>query len=85
MPIFDFKCDICKHVIKDEFIHNDSYIPQCCGEKMRKLPSRMLSGFPEFGLTLTNVEEKPVHFSSKKQLLAYKRKHNLQLGALPYD
>ena len=28
---------------------------------------------------------KPVHFETRNQLRDYKRKHNLQLGAMPYD
>lgn len=85
MPIFDFVCDKCGKELDDEFIHNESYIPKCCKEKMRKKIGIYHFGFPEFGITLNNVESKPVHFNSRQELINYKRKHNLQLGALPYD
>ena len=70
MPIFDFKAIAATCYQSELFITTRIFLN--LWKKMRKLPSGMLSGFPEFGLTLTNVEEKPVHFSSKKQLLEYK-------------
>ena len=85
MPIFDLYCKKCGSNRNDEFVHSDSFLPECCGDAMTKKPSRMLPGFPKQGLTLTNVEEKPVHFDSKRQLREYKNKHNLELGALPND
>ena len=85
MPIFDLQCSVCGQKKLDEFLHNDKQIPVCCGEKMKKMIAMIHPGFPKYGLTLTNVESQPVHFESRKQLLNYKRKHNLELGALPND
>ena len=85
MPIFDFKCSKCGREVKDEFIHNESFIPVCCKNKMKKKIGIYHFGFPEFGITLNNVADKPIHFDSRQKLIDYKRKHNLQLGALPYD
>jgi len=82
MPIFDFKCSGCGRQVLDALIRKEEEIPVCCQNQMEKIPARIHSGFPEFGITLENVAEKPVHFSSKRQMQDYARKNNLELGAL---
>lgn len=84
MPIFDLVCRKCGREI-DDFLSLNGQVPECCKKRMEKRPVMIHSGFPEFGITLDHVEDKPVHFSSRRELIKYKREHNLQLGALPYD
>ena len=86
MPLFDFYCKQCGKEMKDELIRDKKDLPMCCGTGMyKKVPTGIISGFPQFGLTLNHVDTYPVHFDTKKQLRDYKRKHNLDLGALPND
>ena len=84
MPIFDLYCATCGKTLNDAYIKSDK-LPTCCTIPMSKKPSRMLSGFPKGGITLTNVGSDPIHFDSKKELRAFKSKHDLDLGALPND
>jgi hypothetical protein len=85
MPIYDLQCEDCGNEKLDEFCHLEKLIPTCCGRVMSRKVSRIHPGWPKYGLTLEHVEEKPVHFETKNQLRDYKRKNNLQLGAMPYD
>jgi hypothetical protein len=86
MPIYDLACTKCEKVLLDEYVPVADVLPKCCGLAMRKQAVNAIHpGFPKGGLTLTNVDVKPVHFETRNQLRDYKRKHNLQLGAMPYD
>jgi hypothetical protein len=70
----------------DEYVAVANKLPQCCGQVMRKNAVNTIHpGFPKGGLTLDHVDVKPVHFETRNQLRDYKRKHKLQLGAMPYD
>ena len=86
MPIYDLRCEKCGKKLLDEYIPVADKLPKCCDQVMRKNPVNIIHpGFPKYGLTLDNVDVKPVHFDTRNQLRDYKRKHNLQLGAMPYD
>jgi len=83
MPLYDLKCEICHDEIDDYLCKMSDPLPKCCGKTMtKKVNTGIASGFPEFGITLTNVAEQPVHFSCKSKMQAYARDHNLELGAL---
>jgi len=86
MPIYNFECLKCGNKKIDEVVLSQDKFPTCCGKQMSKQNVYQIHpGFPKGGLTLYNVEEKPVHFDTKNQLRKYKREHNLELGALPND
>ena len=83
MPLYDLMCPECGNTEIDHYCSMHDDLPKCCGKFMiKQVPTGIQSGFPEFGITLTNVEEKPVHFTSKRQMREYERKHNVELGAL---
>jgi len=83
MPTYDFKCEVCGKRLDDVFQSIKADNPECCGKTMHTIPG-LCSGyvFPAEGITLDNVEAQPKTFHSKKEMVTYARKNNLELGAL---
>ena len=83
MPTYDFKCGVCQKKLTDVFQMMSAENPECCGRKMNTVPG-LCSGyvFPAEGITLNHVEAQPKTFHSKKEMVTYARKNNLELGAL---
>lgn len=83
MPIYDLICEDCKSVKKDELVLKDVDWPMCCNKKMKRTDvGKFNITFPVMGLTLTNVDSKPVHFKQQSDMKRYAKEHNLELGAL---
>jgi len=82
MPLYDLFCTHCHRQLNDYYARKSENTPICCGERMRKKVGTVNIGFPKGGITLTNVEDKPVHFETKSKLKKYTRDNNLELGAL---
>ncbi len=88
MPIFDYQCVLCNNIERDIFVHslNSPVIcSKCQGETVRLFPvdSRFVPDvFPTDGIFLEHVSAKGKRFYSKKEMIQYARKHNLELGAL---
>lgn len=83
MPIFDYRCDVCKKII-ELFVkkHDDAVVCDKCGNQMKKL----LGGFKfNYGVgdffepyvdTDIHPDGKPIQINSKEQFFAECRKHN---------
>jgi len=83
MPTYDFKCSICKKRTNDVFQRMSEDSPKCCGKSMDVVPGRCsVYAFPQEGITLEHVESQPKTFYSKKEMLNYAQKNDLELGAL---
>lgn len=86
LPVYDLYCEKCGNEKKDVFFRRRNEAIICCGEEMKHRPCcGVILGFPVEGLTLKNVELNPVHFKTRSELVKYKNKNNLELGALPND
>ena len=83
MPTYDFKCQTCGKRLDNQFQPMSADNPECCGEKMETVPG-LCNGyvFPAEGITLEHVASTPQTFYSKKEMVNYANKHNLELGAL---
>ena len=83
MPIYDLKCINCGNILYDHFQSIKADNPICCGRKMQTVPSSC-SGycFPAEGIHLEHVSANGKTFHSKKEMVTYARKNNLELGAL---
>jgi len=90
MPIYDFKCPNCNHIIRDEFTKSWDEKVKCkrCGAVMKKLVSKgILDGEMKRvdqldGVHLEHVSPTGKTFHSKKEMKEYAKKHNLELGYL---
>ena len=84
MPIYDYECD-CGKEVKDEFVKSWETKVKCpnCKKDMRKLfPLTNAYCFPADGITLEHVGPQPKTFRSKKEMVQFARKNNMELGAL---
>jgi len=83
MPIFDYKCGICSHQEDDVFVHKYDDVMICpkCGYSMTKLISARVVGrcFPSEGIFLEHVSSTGQRFYSKKEMLAYEKKHSVHI------
>jgi len=84
MPIYDFVCPKCKSKKNDVFTKSWEEIIKCdCGTKMNKKPSIMVPYiFPADGIFLEHVSPEGKLFRSKKEMKAYAKANDLELGAL---
>jgi len=85
MPIYDMKCVTCGRVEKDVFTRSWEEEVTCTsdGGKMEKIPARFFADvFPADGIFLEHVSPEGRLFHSKKEMKAYAKEHDLQLGAL---
>lgn len=87
MPIYDFRCNICKAEKKDVFTkHWDEpvFCDNCeASASMEKIPSRFLADvFPNGGIHLEHVSSEGRTFYSKGEMKRYAKDHDLELGAL---
>ena len=90
MPIYDFKCPSCNHIIRDEFVKswNDEVKCKRCRAVMKKLVStgivdgEMKRSDQLNGVYLEHVSPTGETFHSKKEMRRYAKKHNLELGYL---
>ena len=89
MPIYNFKCKVCKKVLEDELTVSWEQIPTCCNQPMIRLfpvptidNKRRVGGtiFPIGGVTIQHVEANPVHFNSRQELKNYEKEHNVEIG-----
>ncbi len=89
MPIFDYKCPSCKRKQDDVFVHKHDVKVKClqCHAIMTRLFSfgnrpPVVDVFPTDGIFLKNVSAEGKTFYSKKEMRAYERKHDVELGYL---
>lgn len=85
MPIFDYVCNSCGQSV-ELFVKDRFEVCTCdaCGDNMiRQFPNRVnIDIFPEDGVHLSNVSANGKTFRSKKEMIRYANKNNLELGAL---
>lgn len=94
MPLYEWKCssDSCPLVGKvvEEYSPrvvpsddpNRPSCPQCKALMDKLLPRLHRDSWPEGGLTLEHIAEKPMHFERKKDLQRYCKEKGLSSGAL---
>lgn len=85
MPIFDYRCSKCGHVIRDVLVPVYKEPVDCirCACVMYKLPAvPNMHLFPIDGVHLKHVCPGGKTFHSKNEMKQYARENNLDLGAL---
>ena len=87
MPIFDYKCPHCNKKSVNVFVKHYKDKVKCtrCGAFMCKLVSSFKANahvFPADGVYLEHVSPQGKTFKSKKEMVRYANKNNLDLGYL---
>jgi len=86
MPIYDFKCPHCNHIVRDKFTKSWDEEVKCprCRATLKKLISTGIAAivFPADGVYLEHVSPKGKRFHSRKEMKKYAKEHDLELGYL---
>jgi hypothetical protein len=92
MPMYDVECSNSSCKLKEE-VYSHSKLAEgakvcacrLCSSPMHKIltpPRTRRDSWPEGGLTLEHIADKPKHFSSRQELRNYCKQTGLSSGAL---
>ena len=87
MPLFDYRCPLCK-CNTEEFVHKTDEKVFCsiCGTLSDKQFPTQLGpvnfGWPEGGVTMEHAGPEPVHFETREQAKKFAKENNMELGCL---
>ena len=86
MPIYDYKCPSCENIKRDEFVKKFDETIKCeqCRINMIKLVSGGVKArcWPADGVYLEHVSANGKTFKTKKEMIKFANKKNMELGYL---